>query len=61
VATFGTLSDGDVVGVTFAFSGDDGAGSGDLEAANNLSDVDSASTSLSNLGGVGLGLVLALG
>tara|TARA_Y100000310_G_scaffold257479_1_gene265539 strand:+ start:2423 stop:5548 length:3126 start_codon:yes stop_codon:yes gene_type:complete len=26
VATFGTLSDGDVVGVTFAFSGDDGGG-----------------------------------
>jgi len=61
VATFGTLSDGDVVGVTFAFSGDDGTGTGDLLAANNLSDVDSASTSLSNLGGVGLGLVLALG
>ena len=61
VATFGTLSDGDVVGVTFAFSGDNGAGSGDLVAANNLDDVASASTSLSNLGGVGLGLVLALG
>ncbi len=27
-ATFGTLSDGDVVGVTFAFSGDDGADGG---------------------------------
>jgi hypothetical protein len=26
VATFGTLSDGDVVGVTFAFSGNDGGG-----------------------------------
>jgi len=28
VATFGTLADGDVVGVLFSFSGDDGAGSG---------------------------------
>ena len=28
MATFGTLSDGDVVGVTFAFSGDDGVGAG---------------------------------
>jgi len=57
----GTFTDGDVVGMVFAISGADGAGSGDLLAANNLSDVDSASTSLSNLGGVGLGLVLALG
>jgi len=60
VATFGTLADGDVVGVTIAFSGNNGGG-GDLEASNNLSDVDSASTSLTNIGGVGLGLVLALG
>jgi len=60
-ATFGTLSDGDIVGVTFAFSGDDGAGSGDLVASNNLSDVSNAATSLDNLGGVGLGIVLALG
>tara|TARA_R110002020_G_scaffold47629_1_gene135313 strand:- start:659 stop:1183 length:525 start_codon:yes stop_codon:yes gene_type:complete len=36
-------------------------GFGDLLAANNLSDVASASTSLSNLGGVGVGLTLALG
>ena len=57
----GTFTDGDVVGMVIAISGADGAGSGDLLAANNLSDVDSASTSLSNLGGVGLGLVLALG
>jgi hypothetical protein len=48
VATFGTLSDGDVVGVTFAFSGDDGTG--DLLAANNLSDVASASSAASNIG-----------
>ena len=60
VATFGTLADGDVVGVTIAFSGNNGGG-GDLESSNNLSDVDSASTSLTNIGGVGLGLVLALG
>jgi hypothetical protein len=49
----------DKVTVNFARGGNDGAG--DLTAANNLSDVDSASTSLSNIGGVGLGLVLALG
>jgi hypothetical protein len=61
VATFGTLSDGDVVGVTIAFSGNNGTGTGDLLASNNLSDVSNASTSLNNLGGVGLGLVLALG
>ena len=34
---------------------------GDLLASNNLSDVSNASTSLSNLGGAGLGIVLALG
>jgi hypothetical protein len=61
VATFGTLSDGDVVGVTIAFSGNNGAGSGDLVASNNLSDVSNSATSLNNLGGVGLGIVLALG
>jgi len=49
-ATFGTLADGDIIGVVIAFSGNNGAG--DLIAANNLSDVASASTSLSNLGGV---------
>ena len=49
-ATFGTLADGDIIGVVIAFSGNNGAG--DLTAANNLSDVASASTSLSNLGGV---------
>jgi len=40
----------------FTRSGDkglDGAGSGDLLAANNLSDVASAPTSLSNIGGIG--------
>jgi len=37
------------------------AGAGDLLASNNLSDVSNASTSLSNLGGAGLGIVLALG
>ena len=34
LATFGTLSDGDVVGVTFAFSGNDGAGSGTVTQIN---------------------------
>ena len=58
-ATFGTLADGDTVGVIFAFSGDSGVG--DLVASNNLSDVASAPTALSNLGGVGVGLTLALG
>ena len=55
----GSWSNADTMFITFAKSGADG--SGDLTAANNLSDVDSASTSLSNIGGVGLGLVLALG
>jgi hypothetical protein len=59
VLTVGTISDGDSIGLTFVPSGADG--SGDLTAANNLSDVASASTSLDNLGGVGLGIVLALG
>jgi hypothetical protein len=59
VLTVGTISDGDNIGLTFVPSGADGAG--DLAAANNLSDVASASTSLDNLGGVGLGIVLALG
>jgi hypothetical protein len=59
LATFGTLADGDAVGVVFAFSGNNGVG--DLVAANNLSDVASAPTALSNLGGVGVGLTLALG
>ena len=58
-ATFGTLADGDTVGIIFAFSGDSGVG--DLVASNNLSDVASAPTALSNLGGVGVGLTLALG
>ena len=61
LATFGTLADGDAVGVVFAFSGNNGAGDGDLIASNNLSDVASAPTALSNLGGVGVGLTLALG
>ena len=34
---------------------------GDLVSSNNLSDVSSATTALSNLGGVGVGLTLALG
>jgi hypothetical protein len=50
VVSSGTISDTDAVSVHFSFSGQDGAG--DLTAANNLSDVDSASTSLSNLGGL---------
>ena len=59
VLAVGSFSDGDNIGLTFIPSGADG--SGDLSAANNLSDVASASTSLSNLGGVGVGLTLALG
>ena len=59
VATYGTLSDGDTIGVTFAFSGNNGAG--DLLAANNLSDVADAATALNNLGGADIGLVIALG
>jgi len=55
----GTWSNADTMFVSFAKSGADG--SGDLTAANNLSDVASASTSLNNIGGVGLGIVLALG
>jgi len=34
MATFGTLSDGDVVGVTFAFSGNDGVGAGTVTQIN---------------------------
>jgi len=34
MATFGTLSDGDVVGVTIAFSGNDGSGSGTVTQIN---------------------------
>lgn len=59
VLAVGSFSDGDSVGLTFIPSGADG--SGDMTAANNLSDVASASTSLSNIGGVGVGLTLALG
>lgn len=58
VLTVGTISDGDSIGLTFIPSGADG--SGDLTAANNLSDVADAATSLSNLGGVGVGLTIAL-
>jgi hypothetical protein len=61
VATFGTLTDGDVVGVTVAFSGNNGTGTGDLLASNNLSDVSNSATSLNNIGGVDLGIVIALG
>ena len=49
VATYGTLSDGDTIGVTIAFSGNNGAGSGDMAASNNLSDVASAATAFSNI------------
>jgi hypothetical protein len=49
VATFGTLTDGDVVGVTIAFSGNNGSGTGDLLASNNLSDVSTAATAFSNI------------
>tara|TARA_R110000824_G_scaffold329221_3_gene516049 strand:+ start:5625 stop:7706 length:2082 start_codon:yes stop_codon:yes gene_type:complete len=48
VATYGTLTDADFVGVVVAFSGNNGVG--DLVASNNLSDVASASTSRANLG-----------
>ena len=63
ILTVGTISDGDSIGLTFVPSGADGAG--DLTAANNLSDVASASTSLANLGGTteanAVALALALG
>lgn len=49
----GTLSDTDPLYVGHAISGSDGPGAGDLLAANNLSDVANAATSLSNLGGIG--------
>ena len=52
----GTLTDSDSLFIQFSRTGDQGAsggGSGDLVAANNLSDVVSASTSLANLVGVG--------
>ena len=49
VLTVGTISDGDSIGLTFVPSGSDGAGSGDMEASNNLSDVASAATSFGNI------------
>jgi hypothetical protein len=49
LATFGTLSDGDTVGVVVAFAGNNGAGSGDLLASNNLSDVSTAATAFTNI------------
>ena len=49
VLTVGTISDGDSIGLTFVPSGVDGAGSGDMEASNNLSDVASAATSFGNI------------
>ena len=65
VLTVGTISDGDSVGLTFVPSGGDGAGSGDLLASNNLSDVANAATSLANLGGTtesnAVALAIALG
>jgi len=48
VVTIGSFADGDSVGLTFVPSGADG--SGDLSAANNLSDVASSTTSATNLG-----------
>ncbi len=50
VLTVGTFADGDSVGLTFVPSGTDGAGSGDLLASNNLSDVAVAATAATNLG-----------
>ncbi len=52
----GSFSDGDVINVQFVRTGDkgaDGAGSGDMLGSNNLSDVDTAATALSNIGGIG--------
>ena len=49
ILTVGTISDGDSIGLTFVPSGSDGAGSGDLEASNNLSDVASAATAFANI------------
>jgi len=57
----GTFVDAAPVSVMFVRSGDDGAGVGDLLATNNLSDVASAPTALANIGGVSLGLTIALG
>ena len=50
VLTVGSFADGDSVGLTFVPSGTDGAGSGDLLASNNLSDVAVAATAATNLG-----------
>jgi len=62
VASSGTWSSGNDCIFQFSRSGDKGdTGSGDLTSSNNLSDVSNAATSLNNLGGVGLGIVLALG
>jgi hypothetical protein len=47
VLTVGTISDGDSIGLTFVPGGADG--SGDMTAANNLSDVASAATSFGNI------------
>lgn len=77
VTSAGSFTDGDIINLQFVRTGDKGAtgntgstgstgsqgpaGDGDLTSSDNLSDVASASTSLSNLGGVGVGLTLALG
>ncbi|MDB4725935.1 hypothetical protein OAF54_00770 [bacterium] len=53
VAGNGTLTDADDLYISFTKSGDAGAGSGDLLAANNLSDVGTAATALANIGGIG--------
>lgn len=52
VSSSGTWSSSDVAYISFSRSGATGSGSGDLIASNNLSDVSSSTTSLSNLGGL---------
>jgi len=54
VSSSGTISDGDAVSVQMVRTGNSGAGSGDMLAANNLSEVASVTTSRTNLG-VGTG------
>ena len=56
ISSSGTLTAGDDLYCSFSRSGDDGAGSGDLLAVNNLSDVSNAATSRSNLAAAGTGV-----